>query len=231
MELNNPLCNCTSCIVRNLVFEFMDADIQMKVCSTKKEQHFKRGEVIIHEGDEIINFAYIKQGLVKLHQAKAENRDSIIYIAKPFDFVTLLTIFSETHYKYSLTAIEDTDVCFFNFDQIKHMVLDNSLFGYGLIRKMSSVSDKIINSYTEINQKNLRGRIAYILLLFANEIYQNKVFRIPISRKEVAELIGMTTENVIRILSEFSKDSIIQMNGKEIQIIQMDRLTKISEKG
>ncbi len=231
MEPNNQYCNCKSCIVRSLVFEFMDDEIQQKVCTSKKELHFKRGDTIIKEGSPIENFAYIKEGLVKLHQSKNGNRDSIIYIAKPFDFITLLTVFSETHYKYSITAIEETEVCFFNFEQIKSMALNNAAFGFGLIRKMSSVSDKIINSYTEINQKNIRGRIAYILLMFANEVYGKSKFKLPILRKELAQLIGMTTENVIRVLSEFSKDGIIEMNGKEIEILKSDWLNSISDKG
>lgn len=231
MYKNSPICNCNSCIVKNLVFEFMDPSLQSEICYSKKEFHYKKGETIIKEGDPIVNFAYIKDGLVKLHQKKSENRDAIIYIAEPFDFVTILTIFSETNYKYSITAIENTDVCFFDFSKIKLMILNNSAFGFGLIRKMSSVSDNIIDTYTEINQKNLRGRIAYILLKFSKEIYKSPTFNIPISRKEVAELIGMTTENVIRILSEFNKDGIIKMKGKEIEIINIKRLEKISENG
>lgn len=213
------------------MFEFMDQEIQEEICASKKEIHYKKGEKIIILGQEIIDFAYIKTGLVKLHQIKPNHRDTIIYIAQPYDFVTLLTIFSETKYKYSLTAIEDTDVCFFNFNIIKQLTLSNPRFAFGLITKMSSVSDKIITLYTEINQKNLRGRIAFILLKFSREIYSNQSFTLPITRKEMAELIGMTTENVIRILSEFNKDGIIEIKGKQIEIIQLDWLEKISEKG
>lgn len=53
----------------------------------------------------------------------------------------------------------------------------------------------------------------------------------PISRKEIAELIGMTTENVIRILSEFKKEEIIRIEGKEIEILDFDRLQMISDRG
>lgn len=231
MGFNNQYCNCNNCIVRSLVFEFMNDEMQQKVCNSKKELSYNRGEIIIKEGSPIEDFAYIKEGLVKLHQSKNGSRDSIIYIAKPFDFITVLTVFSETKYKYSITAIEKTDVCFFKLEQIRSMALNNAAFGFGLIRKMSSVSDKIINSYTEINQKNIRGRIAFILLMFANDIYGKPKFKLPILRKELAQLIGMTTENVIRILSEFSKDGIIKIRGKEIEIIKPEWLKTISEKG
>ena len=53
----------------------------------------------------------------------------------------------------------------------------------------------------------------------------------PISRKEIAELINMTTENVIRILSEFRHDGIIEIDGKTIKVIDPVLLQKICEAG
>ena len=57
------------------------------------------------------------------------------------------------------------------------------------------------------------------------------VFELPVSRREIAEYIGMTTENVIRTLSEFRRDKLIKINGKEIEIADYDTLEKISNFG
>jgi CRP/FNR family transcriptional regulator len=77
----------------------------------------------------------------------------------------------------------------------------------------------------------LRGRIASILLDFADNIYKNDSFDLPLSRKEMAELIGMTVENVIRILSEFKKDGIINIDGKSIDIVDRQKLQLIANFG
>ena len=98
-----------------------------------------------------------------------------------------------------------------------------------MLDKMSRASDDIIRIRFDISQKNLRGRIAYILLYFTEKIYKNSIFELPLSRKEVAELIDMTTENVIRILSEFRKDNIIEINGKTIKVLNPSFLAKLSE--
>ena len=83
----------------------------------------------------------------------------------------------------------------------------------------------------EIKRKHLKGRVAHVLLYFANHIYENNEFELPISRREIAEYIGMTTENVIRTLSEFRKDKIIKIFGKDIQIADKKRLENISKFG
>ena len=68
-------------------------------------------------------------------------------------------------------------------------------------------------------------------MFFAKHIYSENQFNLPISRKEVAELIDMSTENVIRVLSEFRKDGLIQIEGKKIEVLDINRLEKIYEHG
>ena len=96
---------------------------------------------------------------------------------------------------------------------------------------MSTATDKIILESLAIRDRHLRGKVAYILLKFGKEIYQNLVFELPVSRREIAEYIGMTTENVIRTLSEFRKDKLIRINGKEIEILDEKILEQISNFG
>ena len=99
------------------------------------------------------------------------------------------------------------------------------------LQKLSTATDRVIKNFTNLNQKNLRGRVAYILLFFADDIYKKHIFNLPVSRKEIAEIIGMTTENVIRIMSEMRKEGIIRIRTKEIEIKDYQRLRLIMEQG
>jgi CRP-like cAMP-binding protein len=104
-------------------------------------------------------------------------------------------------------------------------------FAHGLLQKMGQVSDDIIQESLEIRRHNLKGRIAIVLLYFANRVYESNEFELPLSRKEIAEYIGKTTENVIRALSDFRKSGIIKIYGKSIEIIDKDRLIQLSKFG
>jgi len=101
----------------------------------------------------------------------------------------------------------------------------------GLLQKMSRAADRIILDSVEIRKKHLRGRVAYLLIYFANIVYSSSEFELPLTRKEMAEFVGMTTENVIRSLSEFRKDGILKIYGKTIQIVNMDTLRSIADFG
>ncbi len=97
---------------------------------------------------------------------------------------------------------------------------------------MSKVADTIILESLEIRKKHLRGRVAYLADLFCQKRYiYTEEFELPLTRKEMAEYVGMTTENVIRTLSEFRRDGILKIYGKTIQIANMESLRSISEFG
>jgi len=229
MQIQNNTCECKECIVRSLIFEHVSTMELGTFCTTKREENYRKGQVVIQQGAPITEFIYVKDGLVKLYTQSGQGRNQIISLARPYDFISLLTIFSDKHYQYSVSAIEDTTVCIIDLVRLKELVRENGNFALDLLERMSRTADNIIRNYNDINRKNLRGRIAYILLNFADTIYLNDRFELPVSRKEIAELIGMTTENVIRILSEFRKEGIIRINGKEIEIADKTKLQFLSE--
>jgi CRP-like cAMP-binding protein len=224
-------CNCEVCYLRSLFFEHVGSQELGDICSFKKERNYKKGEIIIKEGDEIIDFMYLKEGLVKIYKDISADEKQIMTLARPQDFVCIFTIFSDTKYHYSIAAIEDCTICSIGLDKVRQMIYANGKFAFGLLQRISVATDQIIKLRFDISKKQLHGRIAYILLYLADQIFNTDSFDLPISRKEFAELIGMTTENVIRTLSEFRKDKLIIINGKNIDIINKEMLQKISNAG
>jgi len=225
---NSIRCECEHCVVRSLYFENIKPSEVESLCVIKKERHFKKGEVIFTSNDVVSDLIYLKSGLVKYFTVLPDGKSQIISIAKPFDKISLLTIFNEQNGLYNLTAIEDSEICFIPLKEIKKLILTNGEFAYDFVSKLTKASNELIERFMIINSKNLRGRIAYVLLEFAENIYKKNVFELPVSRKEIGEIIGMTTENVIRTLSEFRKEKLIKINGKEIEIVEKERLKKIA---
>ena len=224
-------CVCVSCDFKDVVFSYLDEATILELCDNKEEQFFRKGEVINHEGEKIVNFKYLKTGLVKLYRRTSMGDEQVITITRPFEFVSNMSIFSEEKYQYSVSALEDSVVCMIKLDFIKELFLKNGGFAMGLLTKISMINDKIINQTLDIRQKNLVGRVAYVLLYFTKEIYSSRVFDLPVSRKEIADYIGMSTANVIRTLSDFKKEGIIRVFGKTIEIVDLNKLEIISKRG
>ena len=224
-------CVCASCEFRDIVFAYLDDATIDELCNNKEEQFFRKGEIINHEGEKITNFKYLKSGLVKLYRRTSNGEEQVITITRPFEFVSNMSIFSEERYQYSVSALEDSVVCLVKLEFIKQLFLKNGGFAMGLLTKISMINDKIISQTLDIRQKNLVGRVAFVLLYFTKEIYNSRVFDLPVSRKEIADYIGMSTANVIRTLSEFKKEGIIRVFGKTIEVVDVDKLGVISKRG
>jgi CRP-like cAMP-binding protein len=224
-------CSCEHCDFREVVFSTLDEASIQELCKYKEEHSFRKGEIINLEGEKITDFKYLKTGLVKLFRRSTNGEEQIITITRPFEFVSNMSIFSEEKYQYSVAALEDSIVCSVKLEFIKELFLRNGGFAMGLMTRISKINDKIINQTLDIRQKNLVGRVAFVLLYFTKEIFKSRIFDLPVSRKEIADYIGMSTANVIRTMSDFKKDEIIKVFGKTIEVVDIDKLEIIAKRG
>lgn len=224
-------CQCSDCQFRNVAFSTL-GDLEVKtLCDYHREYAYNRGGIIHKEGDPIQEFKYLKSGLVKVYRQSANGQEQIIAITKPFDFVSNISIFSEDRYKYSVSAIEESVICSIKLEYIRSLILTHGNFALELMTRLSKISDKIILQTLDIRSRNLAGRVAYVLLYFSQEIYRSMIFELPVSRKEIADYISMSTANVIRTLSDFRKEGIIMIHGKTIEIADLSKLEMISARG
>ena len=224
-------CDCEKCELRSAFFQSFTGNELESFCRKRQESFYHRGDFIFLEGDEVTRFSYLKSGLLKLFKTMPSGKDQIITIAGPFDFVSLMGVFSISHQTYSVSALEDSVICYIDIQEIKQIARNNGLFSLNLMERIGMISNKIIQESMEIRRRNTHGKVAYILLKMSRELYKNPTFNLPLSRREIAEYIGMTTENVIRTMSEFRKDKIIRINGREIEIMDIESLDRISSFG
>ncbi len=231
MKLSKDIINCKSCVYRNLLYEMLSDEEYEMVNASRTEIIYDRGELMIQEGGEINEFMYLRKGLVKMYKTNSHGKDQILTINKPGDFINLLSIFSQKTQQYSVSALEETHVCSVKLDTILEILKSNSEFALRIMNRMSYIADEIIKKRFEINQRQVKGRVAYMLRFLAEQIYHKNEFRMPITRRELGELISMTTENTIRTMSEFKKDGIIEMDGKNIHLVDFERLKKVCEMG
>ncbi len=224
-------CGCITCDLRDLVFSSLaDEDIDF-VCRSNSQRSYNKGDTIHNEGDAIEDFKYLRTGLVKLYRSDGNGDEQIITITRPHEFVSNTNIFHEERYRYSLAALEDSVVCSIRIGIIKELILRNGRFALNLISILSRTSENIISLGLEIRKRNLAGRVAFVLLYFSREIYNSRIFELPVSRKEIADLIGMSSANVIRTFSEFRRDGTIRANGRTVEITDIEKLEVISKRG
>jgi len=222
---------CAKCGFRSSVFSKL-TDEQLDRLTSNKTFHFaKKGEIVAKQNTPIKGFIFLRVGLAKLTRTNPDGREQIIGIATPNDFVGLLSIFSSKNYQYNIIAIEDCEYCCIDYNLVINLISTNGDFAKTLLEKISQVSDLMMGTRLDLELRQLRGRVAFIICYLGNEVYKSYKFSLPISRREIAELIDMRVENVVRILSEFRRDNIIRIEGTIIEIIDPEKLHWIKMHG
>lgn len=218
--------DCSTCLYKSLLFDSLKKKDLQKINSKKTHREYEKGERICIEGERIENLIYIHKGLVKLSKRNNDGQVQILSIARPLDYIGLLSVFSNDFYRYSLTAIEPTSVCFIDLDSFREAIKSNGDFALEIVEKMSIASDEILSIKVDLAKKTLKSKMAYILLYFSEKIYDSNSFTLPVSRGELAELLDVRVENVIRVLSEYRKNKLIETKGQEVKIIDIEAVRK-----
>lgn len=199
--------------------------------SNGKVISFQKKDVIFRQGTITSHVMFLESGLVKLFREGRNERSLIIKIAKPGEFIGLVSMYGNEIYHYSATAVEDAKVFFIDFKIFNSILLENGNYAIYLLKEIAkdnlSIFDRIISQY----HKQLPGKIADIILYFSTHIYNSETFEFPITRNELAELAGTTKESFIRTLAEFKNDKIIEIQGKLIKINSIDIIKTLSRLG
>lgn len=212
------------------------AEAKLDGCQLKtlSENHivvrFKKGDSIIKQGTYSTNIIFLRKGLVKIH-ITGPYSEQIVKLAKPPTYLGLPTTFGAKVNQYSITALEDCEVCFIDITVFRNLLKESEHFSYEIIQALCRYEIESFRRCANRTQKLTRGNLADVLLDFANNFYLSESFTLPISQTELGNLIDTSRESVSRILSEFEKDGIIKMNGKLLEIINKKSLELISLNG
>ena len=193
----------------------------------KVEILYKKDETIIKQHSFASNIYFIKKGLVKIYLENVD-RNLIIEIGGSGKMLGLTSLNHTKHYKFSVTAIEDVVLCQINMEVINKIMLTNNFFSCQVIANLNTSIEKILNKLYCVSQKQLNGRLAEALICFSDEIYKSRKFTLSVSRKDIADITNMATENVVRLLKEFSQKGYIELSGKNIEILDYSELKQLS---
>jgi CRP/FNR family transcriptional regulator, polysaccharide utilization system transcription regulator len=210
-------------IITNEDIELIKANSEI-VQYNKKDVVFKQNTLTSH-------IMFIKSGLIKIFKEGKNNKFIILKIATPGNFLGLISIFGETSFQYSASAVEKSEILFIKFNTFIDLLKRNGAYAITLLKNLSKenlfVVDRLISQY----HKQLPGKIADLILYFSEEIYHSEKFELPLTRNELAEFAGTTKESLIRTLTEFKNDKIIELDGKFVIIKSIDIIRTLSRIG
>jgi CRP-like cAMP-binding protein len=192
--------------------------------------NFRKGDQVIKQGTFSTNVAYLRSGLAKVHIA-GPHHEQIVRIVKAPSYLGLPTTFGDKINQYSVTVIERAEVCFIDISTFRFLLSINSGFSNEIMIELCRNELEVFTRCANRTQKQVRGKMADVLLEMSDYIYNSKIFTIPLNQEDIGNLIDSSRESVSRVFAEFEKDGIIRISGKKIEILNKKLLLMISSNG
>ncbi len=231
--MNNPsqFSGCTISSYDCQCFDFLTSEEKKLIDDNSVTIEYKKGEMICKQGGFVSQIIFMEHGLAKVF-IESGNNNLLLRLTPDGSFIGLSAVSEEfTTFPYSAKVYVDSKVRQIDVKTFRKVLNSNNRFASEIINILASNSVQIYGRFFCITYKQAYGRLADILLCLSERIFKQSSFHLPLTRKDIAELSGMSPETVVRMLKKFEEDGLIKTNGKLIEVTDLERLNMISETG
>ncbi len=213
--------DCSHCNSKELgIFCNLNDPELTELSNHKVENTYKKGQTLFMEGNPTYGIFCVSKGNIKISKTGENGQEAIVRIATAGDVVGHRSLFTEEYYSATATALEDSEICFIDKKYILNLIEKNPFVAVNLIQKLSKDLGQSENKIASFSSKNVREKFAEFLIVMGRThgVLENgkKKINLKLTREEMASIVGTATETLIRVLSDFKKEGLVELEGKYI---------------
>ena len=223
---------CKLCLVREFsTLKTLTKEELLTLSDCKTSHIIKKGDAIFEEGENVNGIYCIKEGVCKLTKLSANGKDHIVKLVTRGELLGQRSMISDEPVNLSAIALEDMQVCFIPKTEVMGYFDKNNQFSLSVMKSicgdLKDADDHLVN----LAQKTVKERLAETLLYLHDTFgkKEDNSLKVVLSRDELASMIGTATESCIRLLSDFNKLGLIELNGKKIVLKDINALKKLAD--
>lgn len=224
--------DCFNCDLKLNLFCYMNENQLSTVNKNRQEVHFKAGETIFKNGSPLTHLVCVTKGLVKVYiEDPNSDKRILIRLIKPVELILGPGFLTDGRHHITAVAMEDTSACFVEIADHKMVMESNPEYSIAIVQKLNEDILGYYDKFSTLAHKHTHGKLAETLLYLSEDIYCSNAFETKLSRQDMAELSGMTKETTIRVIKEFAEEGMITCNHHHFEILDKEKLSKISKSG
>ncbi|MEX2449857.1 MAG: Crp/Fnr family transcriptional regulator [Rhodospirillales bacterium] len=225
--------NCFTCQSRRRTEWCVLSEDELGVIDkAKKSRTLGPGEILFHQGDPCGGIHCIENGLIGARKLDADGNSILLGMAYPGDTLGYRFLLSGEDYQASAEALKPSTVCYIDQSAIRFLLEKNPALGLRFLqraaRDLNEAEDRFLQSVT----LSVRARFAHLLLVLKKRYEENGVPRkttefsmdLPLSRQDMAALIGIRPETMSRTIRQFEEEGIARFSGRRVHVPHTEKL-------
>ena len=215
--------------LQNMLNEFEGKSHLTHLSGNGNTNHYKKKQIVYSEGNHPVRLFFIEKGKVKTFKTNNDGKELTVGLFNEGDFFGYTALLEETIYKENAETIEDADITLIAKEDFEKLIHSNTAiqkkFIQLLAKNVSEKEEQLLN----IAYNSLRKRVANALLTLQSK-YQKEgdtVFSMHISREDLANIAGTATESLIRTLSDFKSEKLVEIKDGNIIILNNKKLSSL----
>ena len=206
------------------LFEGLSSEEIEAVARLIHEKKFGKGETIFFEGDEADGFYLVSSGQIKVFKMNPMGKEHILHIFGPGEPVGEVPVFSRQPFPATAEAIIKSTTYFFPRKDFVALIEKNPSIALNMLAVLSRRLRQFATQIENLSLKEVPARLAGYLLYTAVEQGSNDVVRLPVSKGQLASLLGTIPETLSRIFARMSEDGLVRVEGRTITILDREGL-------
>ncbi len=203
----------------------------------RHSNRFKKGQILFFEGNRPNGLFCVGKGTLKLYKTGSTGKEQIIRLVFPGDILGYRALIADEPYSATAEALEEGEACIITRDEFQSLLDQNPAFSQTLLKALCQDLGIMRDRLLQMAQKSVRERLAetLLLLLETGEKHQpiqpfgdRWIIPINLPREDLANIAGTSTETVIRLLTEFKNEGLVETVGKQTHILDRKELRRVA---
>ena len=220
-------------ISQTTFFQGLRQDQLEKINAIAGLRQYLKGECIFFEGDVADGFYIVVTGRVKISKVSLEGREQILHIFGPGEPFGEAAVFCEQPFPANAEALIATQLLFLPRIEFVNLIRRHPSMALNMLAVLSQRLKAFTLQIENLSLKEVPGRLSSYLLLALKEQWSDQddqtVITLPISKGQLASLLGTTPETLSRILTKMSAEKLIKVQGSKIELLDQPKIQILAE--
>lgn len=200
-----------------------------KLSNDRKVKQFKKKEIIFNEGGSPNYLYFVTKGKVKTFKEHEYGKELVTHLYKEGEFLGYVALLENNIFTESAEAMEDTEICLIPKEDFFSLLYNNGSVMKKFVKMLSADILEKEEQLINLAYSSVRKRVANALVTLYEKFSQNKEekFSMSISREDLANIVGTATESLIRTLSDFKEEKLVEIKGSNISVVDIEKLRRL----